>query len=80
MMARGALMRRRLQAPWTGPKWQVTAGFGLLKGGRADWMVEKCTELGAHSVRPLVSHHVHAAGGGPPISIRALVTTVLRAQ
>lgn len=75
--ARGAWMLRRVQVPWIGPKWQVAAGFGLLKGGRADWMVEKCTELGAHSVCPLVSHHVHAAGGGPPVSIRTLIATVL---
>ncbi|XP_065872817.1 uncharacterized protein [Euphorbia lathyris] len=36
-------------------KWHVFAAFGTLKGGRADWLVEKCTELGAHSVTPLLT-------------------------
>ncbi|XP_050210839.1 uncharacterized protein LOC126661099 isoform X2 [Mercurialis annua] len=36
-------------------KWHVFAAFGSLKGGRADWLVEKCTELGAHSVTPLLT-------------------------
>ncbi|RZB43777.1 Ribosomal RNA small subunit methyltransferase E [Glycine soja] len=33
----------------------VFAGFGTLKGGRADWLVEKCTEFGANSVTPLLT-------------------------
>ncbi|XP_061355645.1 uncharacterized protein LOC133300160 [Gastrolobium bilobum] len=33
----------------------VFAGFGTLKGGRSDWLVEKCTELGANSVTPLLT-------------------------
>ncbi|WZZ64090.1 hypothetical protein YC2023_075460 [Brassica napus] len=28
---------------------------GTLKGGRADWLIEKCTELGASSVTPLLT-------------------------
>ncbi|KAI4295791.1 hypothetical protein L6164_035799 [Bauhinia variegata] len=36
-------------------QWHVFAGFGTLKGGRADWLVEKCTELGAISVTPLLT-------------------------
>ncbi|KAK3193096.1 hypothetical protein Dsin_024406 [Dipteronia sinensis] len=36
-------------------QWHVFAAFGSLKGGRADWLVEKCTELGAHSVTPLLT-------------------------
>ncbi|KAK0582995.1 hypothetical protein LWI29_032123 [Acer saccharum] len=36
-------------------QWHVFAAFGTLKGGRADWLVEKCTELGAHSVTPLMT-------------------------
>lgn len=35
--------------------WHVFAAFGTLKGGRADWLVEKCTELGASSVTPLLT-------------------------
>lgn len=37
------------------PQWHVFAAFGTLKGGRADWLVEKCTELGASSVTPLLT-------------------------
>ncbi|KAF8404850.1 hypothetical protein HHK36_009739 [Tetracentron sinense] len=36
-------------------QWHVFAAFGTLKGGRADWLVEKCTELGAGSVTPLLT-------------------------
>ncbi|KAJ4716112.1 Ribosomal RNA small subunit methyltransferase E [Melia azedarach] len=36
-------------------QWHVFAAFGTLKGGRADWLVEKCTELGAQSVTPLLT-------------------------
>uniref|UniRef100_A0A803MC26 16S rRNA (uracil(1498)-N(3))-methyltransferase n=2 Tax=Chenopodium quinoa TaxID=63459 RepID=A0A803MC26_CHEQI len=37
------------------PQWDVYAAFSTLKGGRADWLVEKCTELGASSVTPLLT-------------------------
>ncbi|XP_038683648.1 ribosomal RNA small subunit methyltransferase E isoform X2 [Tripterygium wilfordii] len=36
-------------------QWHVFAAFGTLKGGRADWLVEKCAELGASSVTPLLT-------------------------
>ncbi|XP_043707996.1 ribosomal RNA small subunit methyltransferase E isoform X2 [Telopea speciosissima] len=36
-------------------QWHVFAAFGTLKGGRADWLVEKCTELGASTVTPLLT-------------------------
>ncbi|KAL5988286.1 hypothetical protein ACLOJK_036049 [Asimina triloba] len=39
----------------TGIQWHVYAAFGTLKGGRADWLVEKCTELGASSITPLLT-------------------------
>ncbi|XP_041010670.1 ribosomal RNA small subunit methyltransferase E isoform X2 [Juglans microcarpa x Juglans regia] len=41
--------------PTPGAYWHVFAAFGTLKGGRADWLVEKCTELGASSVTPLLT-------------------------
>ncbi|XP_039137385.1 LOW QUALITY PROTEIN: ribosomal RNA small subunit methyltransferase E-like [Dioscorea cayenensis subsp. rotundata] len=41
--------------PLKGVQWHVYAAFGTLKGGRADWLVEKCTELGASSVTPLLT-------------------------
>ncbi|CAN1302643.1 hypothetical protein LINPERPRIM_LOCUS25555 [Linum perenne] len=38
-------------------QWQVFAAFGTLKGGRADWLVEKCTLsfLATAEATPLVS-------------------------
>ncbi|KAK9111744.1 hypothetical protein Scep_019263 [Stephania cephalantha] len=36
-------------------QWHVFAAFGTLKGDRADWLVEKCTELGACSLTPLLT-------------------------
>ncbi|KAD4179237.1 hypothetical protein E3N88_27828 [Mikania micrantha] len=38
-------------------QWHVFAAFGSLKGGRSDWLIEKCTELGASSVTPLLTEH-----------------------
>ncbi|XVF67417.1 hypothetical protein PTKIN_Ptkin10aG0119300 [Pterospermum kingtungense] len=49
-----ALEDPKLVLPQT-PQWHVFAAFGSLKGGRADWLVEKCTELGASSVTPLLT-------------------------
>ncbi|EPS73199.1 hypothetical protein M569_01554, partial [Genlisea aurea] len=40
----------------------VFAAFGSLKGGRADWLVEKCTELGASSLTPLLTERSHKIG------------------
>ncbi|KAG0591073.1 hypothetical protein KC19_1G147200 [Ceratodon purpureus] len=45
----------RQTLPQTGPNWHVAAAFGNLKGGRADWLVEKCTELGAQTLTPLLT-------------------------
>lgn len=41
--------------PWQGPQWVVAAACLTLKGGRTDWLVEKATELGAHSLLPLIT-------------------------
>ncbi|XP_020083464.1 uncharacterized protein LOC109706860 isoform X1 [Ananas comosus] len=46
-----------------GVQWHVFAAFGTLKGGRADWLIEKCTELGASSVTPLLTERSHTIGG-----------------
>ncbi|KAL6517518.1 hypothetical protein OROMI_033219 [Orobanche minor] len=48
-----ALENPELVSPQT-TQWHIFAAFSTLKGGRADWMVEKCTELGASSVTPLL--------------------------
>lgn len=49
-----ALEDPRVVSPM-GTNWHVFAAFGTLKGSRADWLVEKCTELGATSVTPLLT-------------------------
>ncbi|GMH03072.1 hypothetical protein Nepgr_004911 [Nepenthes gracilis] len=49
-----ALKDPRLVHPY-GTQWHVYAAYGTLKGGRADWLVEKCTELGASSITPLLT-------------------------
>ncbi|KAI5661199.1 hypothetical protein M9H77_20522 [Catharanthus roseus] len=49
-----ALEQPKLLPPLT-TQWHVYAAFGTLKGGRADWLVEKCTELGASSLTPLLT-------------------------
>lgn len=46
-------------SPWQGPKWVVAAACLTLKGGRADWLVEKATELGAFALLPLVTERSH---------------------
>ena len=40
-------------APFGGPEWHLVVACGGLKGGRADWLVEKSAELGAASLVPL---------------------------
>ncbi|AQK50838.1 methyltransferase [Zea mays] len=37
----------RIIAP-QGIQWHVFAAFGTLKGGRADWLIEKCTVCYTH--------------------------------
>lgn len=49
-----ALEDPKLVSPPT-TQWHIFAAFSTLKGGRADWLVEKCTELGASSVTPLLT-------------------------
>ncbi|KAK9176579.1 hypothetical protein WN944_028596 [Citrus x changshan-huyou] len=51
-------------------QWNVFAAFGTLKGGRADWLVEKCTELGAQSVTPLLTER------SPSISENRMIPSV----
>ncbi|KAL3614366.1 hypothetical protein CASFOL_042440 [Castilleja foliolosa] len=49
-----ALDSPKLVSPPT-TQWHIFAAFSTLKGGRADWLVEKCTELGASSLTPLLT-------------------------
>eukprot|EP00899_Mesostigma_viride_P020685 jgi/Mesvir1/28618/Mv01029-RA.4 len=36
-------------------RWHVAVACASLKGGRSDWLVEKCAELGAVSLRPVLT-------------------------
>lgn len=50
--------------PVVGPQWEVWVACGSLKGGRADWLVEKCVELGAASLVPLLTERSPTCSGG----------------
>jgi 16S rRNA (uracil1498-N3)-methyltransferase len=46
--------------PLPSPEVHVVTALTGLHGSRSDWLIEKCTELGAHKVIPLVSQHAPA--------------------
>ncbi|CAM6107197.1 unnamed protein product [Calypogeia fissa] len=46
------------------PHWHVAAAFCTLKGGRGEWLVEKCTELGARRLTPLLTQRSSSVSGG----------------
>jgi 16S rRNA (uracil1498-N3)-methyltransferase len=48
----------------SGWQWEVACACGSLKGGRSDWLVEKCAELGAAAFTPLLTHRSPAIGSG----------------
>lgn len=50
------------QVPWEGCKWEIAVACGSLQNSRADWLVEKCTELGAWSLRPIVTERSPGIG------------------
>jgi hypothetical protein len=52
----------RLQVPLKGWQWQVAVACGSLKGGRADWLVEKSVELNAADFIPLLTHRSPVIG------------------
>ena len=41
--------------PWSGPRLELAVGCSGLSASRSDWLVEKATELGARSLRPILS-------------------------
>ena len=49
-------------APFGGPEWHLVVACGGLKGGRADWLVEKSAELGAASLVPLKTERSPTVG------------------
>jgi 16S rRNA (uracil1498-N3)-methyltransferase len=63
---KGALVRcEGASHPFQPRGWQlkVAAACGSLKGGRADWLVEKCAELGAAGFVPLLTERSPAVAG-----------------
>lgn len=50
--------------PRAGTQWEVWVACGSLKGGRADWLVEKCVELGAATLVPLLTARSPTCSGG----------------
>ncbi len=38
------------------PEWTCAVGLAMAKGDRADWAVQKLTELGVDEIRPFVAH------------------------
>ncbi|KAG2450154.1 hypothetical protein HYH02_000256 [Chlamydomonas schloesseri] len=54
----GAALHQR----WAGPRWVLAVACTTLKGGRAEWLVEKATELGAFMLVPLVTERSQAGG------------------
>ncbi|CAN6303684.1 unnamed protein product [Urochloa humidicola] len=67
----------RLIAP-QGIQWHVYAAFGTLKGGRADWLIEKCTELGACSVTPLLTERCHTIAENRVDRLQRLVLAAVK--
>lgn len=52
-----------LQAERVSWQWEVACACGSLKGGRSDWLVEKCAELGAATFTPLLTERSPTIGG-----------------
>ena len=65
--SRGPAVVRLLASPRSEPQeqglqWTVAVACGSLKGGRADWLVEKCTELNAYALQPLLTERSPSMG------------------
>jgi 16S rRNA (uracil1498-N3)-methyltransferase len=64
---RGGAAAHALEAAWRAPRagwqWDVACACGSLKGGRSDWLVEKCAELGAAALTPLLTERSPVIGG-----------------
>ena len=56
------------QVSWEGCKWELAVACGSLQSSRADWLVEKCTELGAWSFRPILTDRSPGIGISPAIA------------
>ena len=51
-----------MQELWEGPRWEVVVALGGLRGGRAETLVEKISEIGAWSLRPLLTTRSRTIG------------------
>ncbi|GLI69139.1 hypothetical protein VaNZ11_013696 [Volvox africanus] len=51
-----------VHSPWQGSRWVVAVACTTLKGGRAEWLVEKLTELGAYMMVPVITERSQAGG------------------
>jgi len=49
--------------PVPAAEWHVAVACGSLKGGRGDWLVEKCAEIGALEFTPLLTERSPKLGG-----------------
>ncbi|KAL5672603.1 hypothetical protein ACJX0J_016909, partial [Zea mays] len=63
----------RIIAP-QGIQWHVFAAFG----GCADWLIEKCTELGASSVTPLLTERRHTIAENRVDRLQCLVLAAIK--
>ena len=49
-------------APVTSTAWHVAVACGSLKGSRGDWLVEKCAEIGAATLTPVLTARSQRVG------------------
>lgn len=60
-VVRGKILKRRRRVGE--PAAEVILFQAVLKGDRMDWLVEKATELGVHTIVPVLSERTKAAAG-----------------
>ena len=60
------------------PAWHVGVACGSLKGSRGDWMVEKCAEIGARSLTPLMTARSMRVGGKDRERYERLAVSVMK--
>ena len=52
-----------VKQPVPAAEWHIAVACGSLKGGRGDWLVEKCAEIGALEFTPLLTERSPRLGG-----------------
>ncbi|KAH8968194.1 hypothetical protein BDL97_03G116900 [Sphagnum fallax] len=70
--------------PPTSPHWHVAAAFGTLKGGRGDWLVEKCTRTDRWQRMSIAAtkqcQRLHVLEVREPIGVQSLLPEVAKAN